>query len=561
VRFLLDTPEVRSLAMQESRERLLTEALDLLAEIPEEATALPGVLVARLASLAQEAHRVADEAAGERGNVTMLLRTVATDLDALAAAPEPDPAMVRARLETVALQVDDVVTATRGAILAARLAGLTRDATRLRQAGGTGAAARDALRAIDRARRTLGMLDGTRRRWSREAELDGSMLRFVPARLARLSMRARERLLAVDEWYRGDGGSARDRRAVLDPAVAALTEVVQAYREAPMPGAAEVVREIVLPKEVLTGLRQALNLQRDVMDRTAQAAFLLKRRSDQLADQRAPDAGRLAAWVRDSQAACDRVDVAGLDPSEAQGFAASRDDLAAAADLLDQGDLVTARRLVSGALDRLSGLAQDWRDIAEWTAEEEGGASTYFRRQANRLARALGPLRDAARVLGDWERERSGVVTRDDRESAARMVRDQERALGLMARAAETLRRVAGSDADEHVETAMSARRNMEEAVTRLAEINPAAAEAHQRQAVQDMQRLRKSLERGSLELRAQVAAALPADDERIDLTPTVPRRAPGDDFAREVRARLDDPVPTSFEEVVRAYYEAILRP
>ena len=94
VRFLLDTPEVRSLAMQESRERLLASALDLLAEVPDGEAALAEAQVVRLAALAREARRVADEAAGERGNAATLLRTVAADLDALAVLPEDRKSVV-----------------------------------------------------------------------------------------------------------------------------------------------------------------------------------------------------------------------------------------------------------------------------------------------------------------------------------------------------------------------------------------------------------------------------------------------------------------------------------
>ncbi len=563
VRFLLDSPEVRSLAMLEDRERLLVEVLDLLASVSQAEDAaedvVPVVARERLETLLSVARAVTNEAAGERGNAATLLKTVVTDLEALVSEPNADRADILPALERAVLTVDDVVNGSRGAILASRLAGLTRDGVRLRQGGGGEAAAREALRTVVRSRRTLGLLDGMRRHWSREAELDGSMLRFVPARLARLSMRAREGLLAVEEWFRDGGTDARERREVQETAASALAEVVQAFSDAPMPGAIAAAREIVLPKEVLTGLRQALTIQRDVMDRTAQAAFLLKRRTDQLAGQRAPDAGRLADLVGEALVACARVDVGNLDPAEAQELASARDDLGATADLLGQGDLVTARRLVTGTLERLAVLSQDWRDVADWSAEEQPEASAYLRAQATRLARALTPLRDAARVLADWDRERSGVVTRDDRENASRMLHDQERALALMGRAADTLRRAAGSDADEHVTIAMSARRNMEEAATRLDEVKPAAAEAHQRQAVQDMQRLRKSLERGAVELRGH-AAGLPLEDDRVTLPPAA-RRPPGDDFAREVRAHAGDPVPPTFADVVRAYYEAILQP
>lgn len=565
IRFLLDSPEVRTLAALERRERLLADALELLASLPYgdaggQHVALPEGFTGRLDALARGAREVAAEAASERGGIAQALATVATDLETLASAPDPGLPAVLLGLERSVLSVDDVVARTRGAILAARLAGLSRDATRLRQAsGGEASAVLEARRAVLRARRTLGLLDGTRRHWLAAAELEGGMLRFVPARLARVSMRARERLLAADQTLAETGVPAARRREVLNAGAAALAEVVQAHRESPLPGTSAGVAEIALPAEVLSGLRQALALQRDVMDRTAEAAFLLKRRTDQLTGQRAPDPGRLASLVAEARGLGARVELHGLDTGDAQEMAAVRDDLGAAEDLLGQGDLVTARRVVDGLLERVSGLVQDWRDIADWTGEERPDAAAFLRAQANRLSRVVVPLRDAARLLADWDRQRAGVVTRDDRDNATAMLRDQERALAVLGRAAEALRRAAGSDADEHVATALAARRNMEEAVRRLAEVNPTAAEEHQRQAVQDMQRLRKALERGAVEARAQ-AAAVPWEDQPVAL-PAPARDAPGDAFAREVRAHAGDPVPASYEEVVRAYYEAILAP
>lgn len=97
----------------------------------------------------------------------------------------------------------------------------------------------------------------------------------------------------------------------------------------------------------------------------------------------------------------------------------------------------------------------------------------------------------------------------------------------------------------------------MEEAARRLAETNPMAAEAHQRQAIQDLQRLRKALERGAPDPRIQAAVPLPEDDP-VELS--LPERLPpGDAFSREVRAHAETPVPAPFDPMVRAYYDAIL--
>lgn len=561
VRFMLDSPAVRRAAALEGRERLLNDLVELLAAVSTTdaaAATLPPPLPAQLRAVSRSAAAAAVEAEAERDGPGSTLGAVARDLETLAAVADPGREAVLLALERSILWVDDVVAASRAAILSARLAGLARDAARLRQAsGGDANALREALRAVVRARRALGLLDATRRQWQKVAELEGGMLRFVPATLARVSMQAREQLLAVEDAVRRDDASTPQRRKVLEAGHAALVEVLEAFRTVELPGVSPPPREAPLPPEVLPALRQALSAQRDVMDRTAQAAFLLRRRTENLSDQRAPDAGRLATLVEEARALTGRVSLEGMDPTDAQTLATLRDDLGAATDLLVQGDLVTARRLTAGAMERINGLIQDWRDVAEWTEEEQPESAAFLRAQAARLGRSVPPLREAARTLSDWSRERTGVVTRDDREGAARMLRDQERALALMARASEGLRRTLGSDADDRVATAQSARRNMEEAARRLAETNPMAAEAHQRQAIQDLQRLRKALERGAADPRIQAAVPLPEDDP-VELS--LPERLPpGDAFSREVRAHAETPVPAPFDLMVRAYYDAIL--
>jgi len=97
----------------------------------------------------------------------------------------------------------------------------------------------------------------------------------------------------------------------------------------------------------------------------------------------------------------------------------------------------------------------------------------------------------------------------------------------------------------------------MTEAVARLAEAQPASAETHQRQAVQDLLRLKRFVERGPIEsLRKQ---SREAEEDRVVIAAPRPG-PPADDLRREIQERQDLPAPPGLEDLVRAYYESLVR-
>jgi hypothetical protein len=174
------------------------------------------------------------------------------------------------------------------------------------------------------------------------------------------------------------------------------------------------------------------------------------------------------------------------------------------------------------------------------------------------MAKAAPLLADVSRVLSAWRRDRAAMVDASDRVELQDQKKVQERALTSASRVADALKRATGSESGEASSVAISIRRNMEEATRRLAEWNPAAAEAHQRQAIQDMNRLRHLLDRGAMELSRRATDR--DDPEELHLPKPEPRKT-SDDLERAVRDRLSGPLPEAVADLVRSYYESILKP
>jgi hypothetical protein len=550
VRFHVDHPRVLGLVRVEALERAQEAVLEILASMLDPAPS-PVATDGRLS--AESFTRLGALLRAESGDG---LESMAADVEVAGRVPDDEALAI---LERVALALDDLLVQEKVALFGSRLRNLSREAERLRVAGRRGSQSRDiALGAAIRSQRTMVQLDRTRRKFKFRAAVEEGMARLAWTALGTLHMRTRDVLTSVEQVLRNPDSGETELAAATELGADAIAEVVRAFRESAPPSMATEVREEALPPEVDVGIRQAITLQREVMDRTAQAAYLMKRRMDAFSQERSPGVARLLSQVEEARDGLARVSMDPLDPPDAQSLAAIREDLSTLRDLLAAGDLDSAWRVIRDVNDRLAQVVVDVRDQAEWIGEDREDDAADLRAQAGRMARVLALLREPYRGLSTWHKERAAAMEGADREELVDMRKAQEKVLSVMTRVAETLRRLSGSDSEESTSAALSARRNMDESARRLAESNPLSAEVHQRQAIQDLLRLRRTLERTGSDLgRRQVYAD---GTEGVTISAgTSPRRP--DAFEREVQVFLSDPVPPEYEEVVRAYYEAILRP
>jgi hypothetical protein len=562
VRFFVDVPSVRRLALVEGWERLNAAAIALLGDL----LALPGpgnpglppVSLRALRDLADRVRKAATAAAGESDAAAMrpLLEQAAGALEEAGQGVSTLRDLALRQVEQAVLVLDDGVARERRALLSGWLTDIERWSVRLREissGAGTAGAAEEAARLLVRARRALRLVDGAWRRMEGDATLEGGPARLAPRRLGETAILARDAVLTA-ESSRVSGWAPP---AALRSAAAALAAVVASWRSAMDRQSLAGGREGVLPAEVGANLRLAGRLQREVMDRTAQSAFVLKRRADAMAQLRAPDVRAMEGRIEEAREILGRPEVGRLDRYDAEDVVRLMADVANLADLVAGRDLETAARVAEDAAAGAARLAGDLREEASFR-EDAPGDPGALRAVSSRMAKAAPALAEVAHTLSAWRRDRTALVDSADRSDLLDQKKVQERALAAAKSVAEAMRRAAGGEAGEAAGVAVSARRNMEEASRRLAEWNPGAAEAHQRQAIQDLNRLRHLLERGSMELARRLTDR--DDPEELTLPPAASRRA-SDDLERAVREHLAEPVPEAFADLVRQYYEAILKP
>jgi hypothetical protein len=562
VRFFVDVPSVRRLALVEGWERLNGAAVSLLGDL----LALPGpgnpglppVTLRALRDLADRVRKAATAAAGESDAATMrpLLEQAAGALEEAGQGVSTLRDLALRQVEQAVLMLDDGVARERRALLSGWLTDIERWSVRLREisaGAGTTGAAEEAARLLVRARRGLRLVDGARRRMEVDATLEGGSARLAPRRLGETAILARDAVLTA-EASRVSGWAPP---AALRSAAAALAAVVASWRSAMDRRSLAGGREGVLSAEVGANLRLAGRLQREVMDRTAQSAFVLKHRADVMAQLRAPDVRAMEGRIEEAREILGRPEVGRLDRYNAEDVVRLMADVANLADLVAGRDLETAARVAEDAAAGAARLAGDLREEASFR-EDAPGDPGALRAVSSRMAKAVPALAEVAHTLSAWRRDRAALVESGDRSDLLDQKKVQERALAAAKSVAEAMRRAAGGEAGEAAGVAVSARRNMEEASRRLAEWNPGAAEAHQRQAIQDLNRLRHLLERGSMELARRLTER--DDPEELTLPPVAPRRA-SDDLERAVREHLAEPLPEAFADLVRQYYEAILKP
>ena len=278
----------------------------------------------------------------------------------------------------------------------------------------------EAMKIIIRTRRSFKYLDNLRREWQASAELHGGMLRFTPANLGNLLAQANEQLTAFEDLILRSDTSRAQRRKALEATHVALNKTIEAFRNVNipgiMPGLMTAKQENVIPPEVLTNLRLALSLQKEVMDRTAQTAFLMRKRSDDLSVQKAPDHLRLASLGQKALEMVERLQQRDNIGDFAQNLLEITGSLSTAVQLLNQGDLKNAASVVEAALENTRNSIIDMRSAAEWAEEEK--ASKSLLSLAIRLSKSYELLREINSELRLWGQARRAMVTKDDREEA-----------------------------------------------------------------------------------------------------------------------------------------------
>jgi lysophospholipase L1-like esterase len=560
VPFFVDAPRFRHRAVVAEADRVLSAVVGLVA-----ATVEPGadaVAAARRArEVAVSGKRLAEEARADAEARPGLLAALDAVAGLASAGGGTDATALAEGAARVALALDDAVSQEWAAQLAVRLSEASREAGRLRAVARTipedDRPPDDVRRTVGRSKRLLVHVEQDRRRMAKRAGPAGTGARLAVTRIGDAVARARDAVATTeDALARGEGKVAA---AGVTRLASAMDEIVKEVRAYPVEWAATATRQIALPAEAAGLLRDALTMQREVMDRTAQEAFDLKRREEALGAGRGADVDKLIAQVDDAKALLDRVATERLDGTDATDVAALRDDAAAVGDLLRGRDQETALRLARDVAERAAILAAQLRDQGEWSEDQDGKGSAAVRASAARLARAAAPLREVHRVLGAWKREREGLVGATERETLKDIRKNEDQVLARVARLHDAIKAAAGG-ADEASSAAGAARRSAEEASRRLAEWNPAAAEAHQRQAIQDLLKLKRLLEHGADE-SATARRRTPAEpDDDVRLPASAAPRAPNE-LRREIQSHLREPPLARFADLVKAYYESILRP
>ena len=562
VRFFVDVPSVRRQASVAEWGRLRSSAVVLLGDLLDLPgpgnPVLPPAILRALRDVADRVRKAETAAIGDSDAAVMrtALGQAAGVLDEAGQGVSSQKGLAQSKVEQAVLILDDGVDREWRALLSGWLSDMERWASRLDELdrGDQSAQGMDeASRILVRSRRALRLVEGARRQMEAGAAWGGGPARLEPRRLGEIAMSALDAIMTAESAR--VSGSSID--GLLRNVSTAMNLVASSWRSGmdrrTLPG----VRDVSLPAEVETNLRQAGRLQRDVMDRTAQSAFVLKRRADGSAQSRGSDVKTMTGKIEEAMEVLGHPEVSRLDRYDAEDIARLMSDVSNLADLVAGRDFDTAVRVAEDAASGTARLAGDLRDEASFKDDSQGDPGA-LRAVATRMAKAAPLLADVSRVLSAWRRDRAAMVDASDRVELQDQKKVQERALTSASRVADALKRATGSESGEASSVAISIRRNMEEATRRLAEWNPAAAEAHQRQAIQDMNRLRHLLDRGAMELSRRATDR--DDPEELHLPKPEPRKT-SDDLERAVRDRLSGPLPEAVADLVRSYYESILKP
>lgn len=554
IRFVLSSNMARRLAEIEEAEDLVREMVRALEDAgvaqaggeSQAPFALKGGPTAQAAEVATETEwtKVLERAKDALATVSLARTSAASSPNDLRA------------LENAVLDLHEMVGREWASFLSLRLADLGREATRWRAVkGGTarlGARKVQEVReSLARAYQILAVLAGLEQRNILRADL-ASTGRVTSWRRAEVVSKARDAVAGAQDFAGTDWSRLSD---AVTRCVAAVEQVEDVYRTSFSDVERFAFGEIVVAPEVSAQVKEVIEAQREVHDRTAQMAFEWKIYSDQVASGFTPDTRDLLQRIAEARRRLDRVPLERLGSREAAEVARVREDLAAIEDLIEAPDYASALEQAQGLLERTSRMALEIGDQADWLAEEGGEGVAVLTKTARILSMVVKSLREVTRSLRTWKSRTESPPTPVMRAEAANIAAVQNRVISLLDKAMEPLALRQGAWTSELLGMTTAARRNMSEATARLAEDRPAAAEVHQRQAIQDLLRLKRALDRGPLEtIQRQVK-----EEEPVTLPASRPG-PPGDELFQEVLRYRDEPRRPGTEDMVRSYYDALIR-
>jgi hypothetical protein len=293
-------------------------------------------------------------------------------------------------------------------------------------------------------------------------------------------------------------------------------------------------------------LERVIEEQRGVMDETAEMAFeLSKERKTEVPEDVLMEALRLCQGAfRQSQ----KIKVLEQFKEDMEGI---QEKTKALCDLISAKDVAGAFDAASKAEYQARGLALDIRDYIQWEegSEEENKMGTMAIRN---LAQVASNIKQTKEKLATLLEERGYKVPKEKKEQIRGIALKQKAVL----RDAERLFASFGK-AFERLSDAQDAKENIKQAYERLLEEDPSAAETHQRQAIQDLLRLKREIARAKGKiLPGGEDAKVKEPEEEMHVTPTVSTW----DVKSKVMEFLHEDIPSGFEEVVKRYYESITK-
>lgn len=532
VPLFVDVPKVRNAAIVTEADRLLSILVDRMAGDQVE-----------LKHVVEVARRLAAEARLDMTQLASALDSVA-DINV--------EGVDEQTLKKAILALDAALGPELVNQIATLISDMKRETSRLRSFSGTIPEADktpdEVRRTVSRVKRQLVYAQAQRRRMAKRAWIQGTRARVLVARLSDAIARAADTVAGMEQAMSRDDGKTVSEGALR--LAAAIEEIITGLSASLRLD--EKTRVVTLPYEVVKTLHDAIERERELVDRTAQEAFELKRKEEILAASHKQEIERLVTQAEDAKATLGKVNTEGLTGYDAAELAAIRDDVAALIDILEGHDLEAAYKMAADVTGRANMLAYELREYAEW-AEDTTKNTAAIRQIAARLSKAAGSIREIQRALGALRREREALIGQVERERLMELSKAQERVAVKITRLYEAIRTASGGT-DEAASAAGAAKRGAEEATKRLRELKPGAAEAHERQVVQELLRLKRVLEHGSDEYVK--SRNEPQEDMVIPVT-----TPPSDELRNEVQRYMKEPPLSKFADLVKAYYESILRP
>jgi hypothetical protein len=307
-----------------------------------------------------------------------------------------------------------------------------------------------------------------------------------------------------------------------------------------------IAQVVLFTNRQMQSLERIMDAQREVMDETAQAAFELKKeRKTGLPEDVLTEVLRLCQGaLRQSQKT--RI----LEQFKGD-MEAVQEKTEALCDLISAKDVAGALDTASKAEEQARGLALDIRDYIQWEggSEEENKVGMIALRHISQVVSSVRQIREK---LADILEDRGYKLSKEKKEQIKGIALKQK----AVVRDAGRLFASFGK-AFERLSEAQDAKENIRQAYERLLEEDPSAAETHQRQAIQDLLKLKRGIAKSKGKMLAggdDLRLEEPKEEMRVSATGSTW------DVKSKVLEFINEDIPSGFEEVVKRYYESITR-